>query len=738
MKPGYRKNIFLYVVFLMMVCSTATCQDVNIPVGTWRPHPSFNHVISLHISGDRIFSATPVTVTQLQNGEASTLYSRQPLSDAGITYIAYSPHTSKLIVTYSNGNIDIVEGASLKKFSRFRDLNTITGSRRINHIFIDVNMAYLSTDFGIVVFDLLRNEVKETWRDLGANGESLSIRKSILYRDSIVLATQKGIMIGSLADNLLDFSKWKRIDYGDLAAEVKSIAEWNGGLYAVTDDKGLHEYNGKDFIQLHILTGRIFNSLETGTEKLIITSNDAIFLYSTAGELTEIRDEAIPSPVIGQEDPNGTLWIGDQVTGLNKFSNGNLIPVNPSGPYSGRTFRLNYTGNKIFSIHGGFDSNLNPTGVNGIASYYTAGQWDTIHTQVKNLTDVAAFRNKLYFSSFGDGLVESGETGMKTIYNSSNSELETFSGIAMGTYITDLHAAGDALYIANYGASRSIKKIKSDGSWESLPVNISASMYPVNFTIDPSGNVWMGVDRKFGGGVIYFNPATGESAWLTTALGGGGLPDETITAITTDLGGNVWVGTEAGVAYFYSPLYDAIKPVFENRFLLKDEKITSIAVDGGNRKWIGTERGLWLFNPTGDELIHHFTTENSPLFSNVISDMTIDPVTGEVFIATENGIVSYRSDATASTDKFTAVKIFPNPLTSEFTGTVGISGLATDALVKITDISGKVIWQGIANGGTAAWNFNANGNRPQTGVYLVFASSEDGSESVVGKIAVIE
>jgi hypothetical protein len=219
----------------------------------------------------------------------------------------------------------------------------------------------------------------------------------------------------------------------------------------------------------------------------------------------------------------------------------------------------------------------------------------------------------------------------------------------------------------------------------------------------------------------------------------GGLPSSAVRAIAIDRDGYIWVGTDEGVAYFFSETDDAIKPLFEGRFLLRDETITAIEVDGGNRKWIGTERGVWLFSPEGETLIHNFTTDNSPLLSNMIYDIEIADETGEVFFATDKGLLSYRADATTSDAGFRELKIFPNPVTSDFSGSVGITGLATDAIVKITDVSGQLIWQTQANGGSATWNVrDYNGRRAATGIYLVFAATADGSESVVGKIAVVD
>jgi ligand-binding sensor domain-containing protein len=200
-----------------------------------------------------------------------------------------------------------------------------------------------------------------------------------------------------------------------------------------------------------------------------------------------------------------------------------------------------------------------------------------------------------------------------------------------------------------------------------------------------------------------------------------------------------------GIAYFidtyniFTSVSDAVKPIIDNRYLLRNEKVNVIKVDAANRKWVGTDNGVWLFSPSGETQLQNFTIDNSPLLSNVIRDIEINSLTGEVFFATDKGIISYRADATASESTFKDVKIFPNPVTSNFTGTVGISGLATDAIVKITDINGRLLWETQAAGGTATWNVrDYHGNRAGTGVYVVFAASQDGVESAVGKIAVVE
>ncbi len=209
--------------------------------------------------------------------------------------------------------------------------------------------------------------------------------------------------------------------------------------------------------------------------------------------------------------------------------------------------------------------------------------------------------------------------------------------------------------------------------------------------------------------------------------------------------GNIWVGTNEGVAVFtninnvLSGAVDAILPIFENRQLLRDEILTAIKIDAGNRKWIGTNSGVWLFDEAADRQLLNFNIDNSPLPSNQILDIEINEKSGEVFFATPEGIISYRSDATEALEKHTEVKIFPNPVTYDFVGTIGISGLANNAKVKITDSSGKLIWDTRSEGGTATWNAqDYNGRRATMGIYFVFSATDDGEESFVGKIAVID
>lgn len=262
--------------------------------------------------------------------------------------------------------------------------------------------------------------------------------------------------------------------------------------------------------------------------------------------------------------------------------------------------------------------------------------------------------------------------------------------------------------------------------------------------IDTEGNRWtrLGAFR----GILVEN-AQKQQIYIYSGQGMGNLPSSTVVSMATDKIGQIWAGTTAGVAVFDNPSavfsgrnFDAYTPIFEKRRLLSNETVTAIAVDGGNRKWIGTNNGLFLFSDDGTSLVNNFTEKNSPLPSNQIQYITVNGQSGEVFIRTNKGMVSYRGTATdAETTQGNNVKVFPNPVKPDFEGLVSIEGLVENAFVKITDAAGRLIYETRANGGTAVWNAKTlSGSRASTGIYLVFSSNTQGNEALVSKIAIVQ
>jgi hypothetical protein len=237
---------------------------------------------------------------------------------------------------------------------------------------------------------------------------------------------------------------------------------------------------------------------------------------------------------------------------------------------------------------------------------------------------------------------------------------------------------------------------------------------------------------------------------LTIGAGTGGLPDQLVFCVAEDKDGNIWAGTSQGIGIFYcsgSVLTsygcdaDQIKVERDGYigYLFGTESVRAIAVDDANRKWIGTTNGIWLISADGKQELLKFNTQNSPLPSNQITDIAIDNTTGEVFIGTLGGIVSYQGDAMGSDcadcDK---ALVYPNPVKPEYDGPIAIKGLTENAYVKITDISGTLVYQGKANGSQMVWNGKGyNGQRAKSGTYLVFSSTDLGKERKVAKILLL-
>lgn len=745
MKRSRAKSFLFFLACLLF--SSITCLAQEIPIGTWRLHVSYNSIHSIAFGNNMVFaaSANGIMVVDRSDNSVSSYNKINGLSSSGITSIAFDDQRDQLVACYEDGTIDIIAGNAVINFKRLTDSPVITGSKRLNSIQVRNDLAYIASDFGVVVFDLIRREVKETWRDLGTGGSTLKVFQTAFSGDSIFLATEKGVMAGDLNDNLLDFSLWKRFDQGEFSGSIKSVAAFGDAVYAAIDNSGIHRYENGTWNIEAFLAGENFQSLNVSGNILLICQEENLWSLDTSDQLIEITDDLISAPITAIRDANGKVWIGDNSNGLISDFPGDFVSVLPNGPAM-TAWRLRFTGDSLFALAGAPSSSWQPLRIRGKLGAFTNGSWKNSAHSIFDITDIDISPSGTSFiSSFGYGIEKSEPSGVTALYDESNSPLINLGSPDRFVNISAIESSDRGLWVANYGTTQSLHLLANEGTWQSFTFGNVASRYPTDILVDTYGFVWMLLNPTQGGGIMVFDPEENRQAYLTNAAGTGGLPSKSVRSIALDRDGYVWVGTDEGVAYFiyppdvFEPGIDAIKPIYENRFLLKDDKVTAIAVDGGNRKWMGTERGLWLLNSTGETLVFNFKVDNSPLLSDVIRDIEIVPNTGEVFIATDKGVASFRSGATSSESFFQSVKIFPNPVTMEFSGTVGISGLATDAIVKITDINGKLIWQTQANGGTATWNVqDYNGRRASTGIYLVFAATPDGSESVVGKLAVVE
>jgi hypothetical protein len=170
-------------------------------------------------------------------------------------------------------------------------------------------------------------------------------------------------------------------------------------------------------------------------------------------------------------------------------------------------------------------------------------------------------------------------------------------------------------------------------------------------------------------------------------------------------------------------------------YLFKGQNVNSIAVDGADRKWVATKNGVFLIGSDGEKIIYRFTEDNSPLLSSDVKKITIDGKTGEVYFATLKGVCSFRSTATEGGETNEDVLVFPNPVPPGFTGTIAIRGLVNNAIVKITELDGRLVYQTRALGGQVVWDGkNYRGQKISSGVYLVLVNDDGRKEHIATKI----
>jgi ligand-binding sensor domain-containing protein len=360
----------------------------------------------------------------------------------------------------------------------------------------------------------------------------------------------------------------------------------------------------------------------------------------------------------------------------------------------------------------------------------------------------------LWAGSYGGGLVRFKEN-QTTIYKQKNSSLQAALGDPNSYRVSGLafDQAGN-LWVANYGAAQNMQVRKKDSSWVSIRVPFSHTENALSqILVDQEQQIWL-ISPK-GNGIFCYNPgnsidATNDDRWKNylAGSGNGNLPSNNVRCMAMDKNGFIWVGTDKGIGIIqcsnevFGTGCEALLPVVQqDRFaglLFQDEDVQSIVVDGANRKWVGTKNGLWLLSPEGDKIIYRFTQDISPLLGNDIKKLAINSITGELFIASTNGICSFRSTATEGGNTQENVLVFPNPVPAGYNGTIAIRGLSNNALIKITELNGQLVYQTRALGGQAIWDGkHYTGSKAASGVYLVIVRDDTGKEKIATKIVLL-
>ena len=763
----YRGHILFLFLFTF---SYAYAQESNIAIGTWRVHLPYYYMKTIAVADSKIYAANGSSIFYFdkEDNSVNVLSKYTGLHDIMVSKLGYNASQGTLIIGYESGNLDLIRGNAVTNVNDIFRAG-FTGSKKINHFHMSDEFAYISGDYGLTVYDLKKNEVKESYLTLAPNSSSNAVYASTLTsdKDSIFLATSKGVMAAkvSQAVNLLDYSNWYTFKIADSidTVNVVAVAALNGMVYAAVQKKGIYYYNGSKWkkTSLPMTGGGSIKSLIRSGQVLLACVDSAVFQITTPTSWSVLLQQNNSTPWEAYVEVDNTQWIATSGGGITRHKNNVLDVIYPNGTFVNRVFKFGYYQNNLIALAGGY---------NALAQRTYAGNWHSIFENntswvvgMYKYPDVpnyfrdfisATYNEKnstLYLSSFGEGFVAVGPDKATTVFTNANSPLKRTGILQDGDLLIGETATDQDgyLWVPNTAVSAglaNLHKLSSAGAWTSYKLSSTIAKNIVGVTIDDFDTKWLKAIGVSETGIVVFNEKKNLTRTLTNSVGQGKLPDSKINCITKDKKGAIYVGTGTGIAICYDPSnifangVDLVTPIFEGFPILYERDVLAIEVDGGNRKWVGTNNGLWLFNEDMTKVLLYFNKDNSPLLSDYIYDIKVHPLSGEVFFATEQGLISYRGTATEGDKEFSDVKIFPNPVNPDFTGLVGISGLASDVVVKITDVAGNLVYETKAQGGTAVWNVkDYNGKRAATGVYLIFcASSKEGSSKFVSKIAVVE
>ncbi len=733
-------------------------------IGSWTPYLSFDYAKDIIRDGDFFYVNTQGGYYYWDTRDDSyhTYTPIEGLSDVDASTMYLDSASGTIFLGYEDGTINYFA----KPFGPVRIMSDIQRSnlftsKRINKFLSYEGMLYIATDFGVVIFDIDKEETRSSVTKVGENPSGQAVVDMAIINEELYVCLPGGLYKTSLNQvNITVPSVWEKMD-GKLgmpsggAKEIEHIGEtvfvvvadssyqkpiwsptWIPGPMPQLDfdffratDSVLYAGYGQ-YIRVHTLDDPQYLIVnDNGSVTAYIDSQYSI--YSDPVRSLRLVQEPDTFVEVGPDGPNTNI--------LTQIAVGNgeihIAPQGQAGATSGPSYVP--TGFYYFNQEDGWTNFLVEDQISR----------DSIYRDIARL-HYDPVSKTCFYGSWGQGIVRFQEGEILKNYMTQNSGLPTSlttSGIdEVRISGMDMDEDGN-LWACSILADEQLSVLTPEGEW----YNFSLPGLPVDVLIDDWGNKWI---INNGQGLVVFNengtldnPADDMVEVLTTANGKGGLPSGSINALAKDRNGHIWIGTLEGIGVFANPsrinagtLPDASCPVIDGFCLLRDQRVTAIEVDGANRKWIGTENGVYVVNPQGNRLIEHLTVDNSPLFSNEIRDIEIDPVTGEIFFATNKGLLSLMGESIQGKETSDELYVFPNPIYDDYDGEVAISCSVADAEVRIASASGMVLRELKALGGQAVWDGrDAAGNRLSPGVYLAMVVDSDGQNAGIAKFAVV-
>ena len=760
----------LHLSIVGMLLSGMFLQAQIKPAGTWTAYLNHSRGVQSAIKNHVYYTLTSggMYSYEPETEETRTFSTIEGLSNINPTTIFHAEKAGLVFIGYEDGMVDYFsEPEQIQYFTEIQR-NTFYTQKRINDFASQGDLLFIATDFGIVIYDLETRLPVTDVTQFGENPTRLPVSSVAIFNDMIyVLIKNVGIYSAPIDfPNLKDPGIWASEEFstgfptGSKAYELGANSQ---GLY-FRSDTTVFFTDGSEWTPYDNLDGN-WTRLYVWEDAVAGSRGNTIRVFYNDGDKLSFN---IIGPINDIEYIDRDIfYVTTGFLGGKLYNKGSTKDIVPDGPASNDCVRLGTGNGEVYVAPIGYDQAFGPVTSSLGVFYYTAENgWSRLDSSSKQLdpsvsTGFARMHYDdetriAYAGSWGSGMVTFKDGVMQEFFNCQNAGISIINNTCDlsnrgNTRVSgmDVDQFGNTWISIDFARDPLMVRSAEDGQWYAAnSLLIPGNDHFVGMVADEYGSKWILNAEQ---GVLVYNDnntpldfSDDRVVTLRSGLNQGNLPSNEVYSIAVDHDGFVWVGTGQGVV-FYDPfsiaqgnITDAFTPAYERRPLLKDAIINAIAVDGGNRKWMATNDGVFLVSEDGDDVIHAFTTENSPLLSNSVNDVSVDNITGEVFFATSRGLISFQSDATTGANNCNEVFVFPNPYFTDSQGNITIRGSGAESTVKITTISGMLVKELESQGGTTLWDGrDVYGNQVRSGVYLALIADRDGENACIGKFTVI-
>ena len=784
-----KKSYFFVVILFFSMLSISQEQSA-----LWEDHYSYLNIKDVVQGNGKVYAAAEnaIFTYDILTNEIETISTVQGLSGEFISTIHFSEIYGLLLIGYENGLIEIYNPSNDDVLAVVDIVDKATippDNKQINHFNEFNNVVYIATDFGISVFDLEALEFGDTYF-LGNGGSQIRVPQTTVFEGNIYAACldSNGIKRASIDnENLVDFQEWNTIVGGNILA----IQAVNDKLYVTRANRYISELIDTSLIEIFQYPTRVLDFKESNGN-LIVTIESQVYKYDSNLNLLALieTNENYATEFSAATCFEDEIYIGTNDLGVLKTTLNNPLnfeEINPNGPIRNNAFSIQADLGNVWMAYGDYTLSYNPApgrryGISRLVdSEWINISYDTIFASVGgeafNLNAISINPSnpiQAFISSFQHGILEVNGSEIVQLFNESNSGLESLI-IPSNPSFKSIRVSGSTfdrnglLWSMTARVDKPLKSYDPEtGQWqgfdftEIIPNGLTDEAGFSDVVVGPDGTKWIGGLRF---GLIGFNDVQGNLIKNIKDEAQSNLPDPAIKALAIDQRNHLWIGTIKGLRVLYETSNFFTDEVTTRRIiiledgipkeLLEQQYISDIKVDGSNNKWVSTiGAGVFYFSSDGQETIYHFTKDNSPLPSNNIIDLSIDSISGVVYIATDRGLLSFRSGGSSPTSDLSDAYVYPNPVRPSFNlfdQKVKIKDISENCNIKITDIEGNLVAEAQSNinqrfkgynleidGGTAFWNGkNLSNNTVRSGVYLVMISDLDTFETKVIKLMVV-